>query len=255
MAKGCGFRLGLAVAGVLALGECPANAKEWTATVSRPRAAPLVAQARRMEVAAPMKTRKAEAEASAAATRPTADAAAAVASPDATRADPQTVAKADPQQSAPAPAPVSADEAGEPVAAVKQYCTIVMDQAVKLRLDAEKAEALRLREQVTLKVEELEKAIARHAHWIAQREAFQARAHDALVRIYATMPAEAAAGRLAAMDELVAAAIVSKLAPKVAGALLGEMEQTKAARLSTYIAGAAEVKLQPAKSQPKGAAP
>jgi flagellar motility protein MotE (MotC chaperone) len=47
------------------------------------------------------------------------------------------------------------------------------------------------------------------------------------------------------MDELVAAAIMSKLSPKVSSALLGEMEPGKAARLSAIIAGAGEITLKP----------
>jgi len=68
--------------------------------------------------------------------------------------------------------------------------------------------------------------------------AFMKLANDGLVEIYSTMRADAAAPQLAAMNEVTAAAIVMKLPPKVASAVLAEMEADKAARMTATIAGA-----------------
>jgi flagellar motility protein MotE (MotC chaperone) len=81
--------------------------------------------------------------------------------------------------------------------------------------------------------------------WIKTRQEFTARATDSLLQIYSKMKPDAAAGQLSAMDELVAAAIMSKLSPKVSSLVLAEMEVGKAARLSAIIAGAGEITMKP----------
>jgi flagellar motility protein MotE (MotC chaperone) len=77
------------------------------------------------------------------------------------------------------------------------------------------------------------------------REEFTAHATGSLVQIYGKMKPEAAAAQLMAMDELVAAAIMSKLSPKATSLILAEMEAVKAARLSAVIAGAGEIVKKP----------
>jgi len=53
------------------------------------------------------------------------------------------------------------------------------------------------------------------------------------------MQPEAAATRLATIDEPEAAAIVAKLNPRVAAAILNEMEAAKAGKITDLISGAA----------------
>jgi flagellar motility protein MotE (MotC chaperone) len=80
---------------------------------------------------------------------------------------------------------------------------------------------------------------------MAKREEFTAHATDSLVEIYSKMKPDAAAPQLMAMDEFVAAAIMSKLSTKAASLIMAEMEAAKAARLSAVIAGAGEIALKP----------
>jgi len=65
------------------------------------------------------------------------------------------------------------------------------------------------------------------------------------VQIYGKMNPDAAAAQLMAMDEFVAAAIMSKLSTKDASLIMAEMEAAKAARLSAVIAGAGEIAMKP----------
>jgi flagellar motility protein MotE (MotC chaperone) len=55
------------------------------------------------------------------------------------------------------------------------------------------------------------------------------------------MKTEAAASQLAAMPEAPAAAIVAKMQPKMAGSILADMDPARAARLTSIMAGAAEM--------------
>ena len=63
----------------------------------------------------------------------------------------------------------------------------------------------------------------------------------AIMGQYSKMKPDAAANQITTMDELTAAAIISKLSPKASSLVLAEMDATKAARLTATIAGAAEI--------------
>ena len=63
-------------------------------------------------------------------------------------------------------------------------------------------------------------------------------ASDDLVAIYAKMQPETAATQIAAMDDQMAAAILGKLKPGAAGAILNEMEAERASKLAVVLSGA-----------------
>lgn len=123
----------------------------------------------------------------------------------------------------------------------EQYCANVIDAAAAAQI-AEQTRKLEKAQKtiddrvalLSAKTEELKK-------WVKKREDFTAHATDALVEIYSKMKPDAAANQLAAMDELTAAAITSKLSPKVSSLMLAEMNAGKAARLTAIVAGAGEV--------------
>ena len=85
----------------------------------------------------------------------------------------------------------------------------------------------------------LETKRAEYEDWLERRQRFLERAQQNLVSIYSGMQPEAASEQLAAMDELTAAAIVAKLSPRAASAVLGEMQTEKAARIATIMSGLA----------------
>ncbi|MFV0279835.1 MAG: MotE family protein [Rhodoblastus sp.] len=75
--------------------------------------------------------------------------------------------------------------------------------------------------------------IAREARaWVEKREAMQAAARENLIDVFAKMKPDVAAQQLAVMNEDSAASILGNLKPRVASAILNEMEAGRAARLA-----------------------
>lgn len=136
----------------------------------------------------------------------------------------------------------------------RQYCRVVLDRATRERLTSESEATEALKKEIDDRLAKLKAAIAEHEQWLKRRQDFQKKAQDGLVKVYAAMAAEAAALRLGATDETIAAAILSMLAPKAASAVLSEMPPDKAARLTANLAGAAAIRGDDAKPE-KGARP
>jgi flagellar motility protein MotE (MotC chaperone) len=154
----------------------------------------------------------------------------AAASPEATTAAPTASA-------APARSVTTPTSAG----LAQQYCEAIVDQAADARFAWQKKLIADMERELEKRTALLEEKVAEYQKWVARRDQFVAKANDGLVRIYARMRAEAAAGQLAELDEETAAAVINKLDPKVASQILNEMEPARAARLVGVIAGAAKV--------------
>jgi flagellar motility protein MotE (MotC chaperone) len=118
-----------------------------------------------------------------------------------------------------------------------RFCENIADQAAEARMRRQ-AEALRrLEGEIEARIAELEAKRAETEEWLARRERFLAMAEDGLVSIYAQMRPDAASAQLAIMNEVAAAAILTKLAPREASAILDEMDAQKAARLASIMVG------------------
>ena len=91
--------------------------------------------------------------------------------------------------------------------------------------------------QVKQRLADLEKAEMSMQEWVAKRDALLKAASDDLVAIYARMQPENAAVQLSAMDDQMAAAILGKLKPSAAGAILDEMEAERASKLASFLSG------------------
>jgi flagellar motility protein MotE (MotC chaperone) len=157
---------------------------------------------------------------------------------EATSAENEASAPKDTQQDEIAPPPPAPEADLTPA---ERYCSSVQDEAALAQLLLQKREIEKAQDELQKRIAQLAEKSEEYKSWFKKREDFQRQANSSLVEIYAQMKPEAAAGRLTAMNELVAAAILSKLAPKSAGAVLAEMETMKAARLSSLLAGAADV--------------
>ncbi|MBV8103582.1 MAG: MotE family protein [Hyphomicrobiales bacterium] len=142
-------------------------------------------------------------------------------------------------QDAQKPKPV-ADKPGDTEAS--RYCANVAPSIVEARIAWQTKRLSELDAQVKQRISDLEKAEATAREWIAKREELMKAASDALVAIYAKMQPENAARQISTMDDRMAAAILGKLKPTVAGAILDEMEAERASRLAGMIAGAEEKK-------------
>lgn len=155
------------------------------------------------------------------------------------------VSAAAPPAAAPAaealPGPLEPARAVTPGSIAATYCNVVVDQAVAAKLAEEKRTAKALQAEIETALAALDKATAEHERWLKLRNEFKEKAQENVVRVYSGMAAEAAAQRLSVVSEEVAAAILSKLPPKVASVILGEIEPQRAARLTNYMAGAAEM--------------
>jgi flagellar motility protein MotE (MotC chaperone) len=123
----------------------------------------------------------------------------------------------------------------------EQYCSNVIDAAAAAQIAQQTRELEKAKKTIDERVALLSAKTEELKKWVKKREDFTSHATDELVEIYSKMKPDAAANQLAAMDELTAAAITSKLSPKVSSLMLAEMNAEKAARLTAIVAGAAEV--------------
>ena len=135
---------------------------------------------------------------------------------------------------------VAADTSAEPDAV--RFCAAVAPSIAEARIAWQTKRLAELDAQVRQRIADLEKAEASARDWIARREALLAAANDDLVAIFAKMQPEGAARELSAIDDRVAAAILGKLKPNAAGAILDEMEAERASRLAGMIASDEEKK-------------
>jgi flagellar motility protein MotE (MotC chaperone) len=142
-------------------------------------------------------------------------------------------------QEAQKPKPV-ADKPGDTDAS--RYCANVAPSIAEARAAWQTKRLNELDAQVRQRIADLEKAETAAREWIAKREELMKAANDDLVAIYAKMQPENAARQISTMDERMAAAILGKLKPTAAGAILDEMEAERASRLAGIIAGAEEKK-------------
>jgi flagellar motility protein MotE (MotC chaperone) len=118
-----------------------------------------------------------------------------------------------------------------------RYCANIAPSFAEARIAWQAKRLSELDAQLKQRIADLEKAEASAREWIAKREALMGAASADLVTVYAKMNPESAAKQISAMDDRVAAAILAKLKPGAAGAILGEMEADRASRLAGLIAG------------------
>ena len=132
-----------------------------------------------------------------------------------------------------APADKAADsEAG-------RFCANFAPSIAEARIAWQTKRLGELDAQVKQRLADLEKAEASVKQWVAKRDATLKAASDGLVAIYSRMQPETAAQQIGAMDDQMAAAILSKLKPSAAGAILDEMEAERASRLASFLSDAA----------------
>lgn len=129
------------------------------------------------------------------------------------------------------PAPAESDE-------ISRYCSALGPSIVEARAAYQLRRLEELEVEAREQVQKLEVKEREAREWVIKREQMMKAATDEVVAIFAKMAPDAAAGRLASMDDLIAASVLAKLKPGPASAILAEMQAEKAAKLSTLIAGA-----------------
>jgi|SRR5271166_1357484 len=133
-----------------------------------------------------------------------------------------------PKPKAAAEKPAEADAA--------RYCANVAPSIAEARIAWQTKRLAELDAQLRQRIADLEKAEASAREWIAKRDALTKAATDEVVAIYGRMQPENAARQIAAMDEKMAAAILARLKPGAASAILDEMEADRASRLAGLVA-------------------
>jgi flagellar motility protein MotE (MotC chaperone) len=119
-----------------------------------------------------------------------------------------------------------------------RFCAAVAPSVAEARIAWQTKRLAELDAQVQQRLADLEKAEAAMQEWVAKRDAMLKAASDDLVAIYSRMQPENAAVQLSALDDQMAAAILGKLKPAAAGAILDEMEAERASRLESFLSGA-----------------
>ncbi|KFB09191.1 MotE family protein [Nitratireductor basaltis] len=125
---------------------------------------------------------------------------------------------------------------------IARFCSNIADAARDRRYALQTMELNKLRSDVDERIVALEDKRAEYEEWLTRREVFLAKAEEGLVAIYASMRPDAAAERLSEVSSDLAAAILMKLEPRIAGVILNEMNSKAAATLTTIIASAARPK-------------
>jgi flagellar motility protein MotE (MotC chaperone) len=177
-------------------------------------------------------------------------------------APPATAAGSAEPAAKPPPAAASPQPLSKPLEALspdanpaQQYCYNIADPAADARVAWQAKKIAEMEGELDKRVVELDAKTEELKTWLARRDEFSRKAAEKLVGFYTRMRPDAAALQLAVMDEETAAAVLTKLEPKVASAVMGEMETTRAARLASIISGAAKVPpVQPSKAAAGGAA-
>jgi flagellar motility protein MotE (MotC chaperone) len=118
-----------------------------------------------------------------------------------------------------------------------RFCANAAPSIAEARIAWETRQLSELDAQVKQRLADLEKAEASVKEWVAKRDTSLKAASDDLVAIYAKMQPETAATQIAAMDDQMAAAILGKLKPGAAGAILHEMEAERASKLAIVLSG------------------
>ena len=124
---------------------------------------------------------------------------------------------------------------------IEQYCSSVQNAASDARREQQRSRLEQTQRELEKRIKILDARIAESKEWMKKRTDFLLQASDGLVEVYAKMNTEAAAAQLLAINERLAAAILSKLPPKTTSMILAEMDAKRAARLSSMLASVAEL--------------
>lgn len=146
----------------------------------------------------------------------------------------------------PEPKQSTVKEPDRSLSVADQYCQAVLEPAREARYAHQTAELQALSRALDDRMAKIEARIAELKEWVARREDFASRTSEQLVSIYSGMRPEAASEQLAKIEESTAAAILSKLTPRVASQILNDMPAERAARLAMILMGASR------KSDPGG---
>ena len=117
-------------------------------------------------------------------------------------------------------------------AEMRQFCANNVALVGDARIAWQTSKLLELETQIKQHLAELETRKTELVEWLRKHDEAMKKATDDVVAIYAHMKPEAAASQIAAMDDVMAAAVIAKLPPRVAGTIFNEMEPARAVQLT-----------------------
>ncbi len=120
---------------------------------------------------------------------------------------------------------------------VRQFCANTATAATDARIAWQAARLTELATKLRQRIAELEAKRAEYEDWLHRHDDAMKEAKEDVAAIYSRMRPDAAAAQLAAMDEVMAASLLTKLNSRVASAILAEMDPGRAARIANAMAG------------------
>jgi flagellar motility protein MotE (MotC chaperone) len=124
---------------------------------------------------------------------------------------------------------------GAALKAEHEYCANIAAAAEELRLERRRRELAELEKEVDVRLQKLEARQIELRATLDRLDAFEHKANEALVGLYAGMKPEAAAAQFAQLEDDVAAALILRMRAKTSSLILAEMEATRGAALVKMI--------------------
>lgn len=149
-------------------------------------------------------------------------------------------------QKNPMPGPKS--EAAKPLKlpqAIRDYCMNNVAAATDARVAWQATKLKELTAKLQKRIAQLEAKRAQYEDWLRRHEEAMEEAKKDVVAIYSRMQPDAAAAQLQVMDEVTAAALLSKIKARIASAILAEMDPSRAALISNAMIGPVAVPAPP----------
>jgi flagellar motility protein MotE (MotC chaperone) len=140
----------------------------------------------------------------------------------------------------------------------ERYCRNIADPAREAKFKWQVETIGELEDALRKRTEELDAKRLEVEEWLAKRETFMAMAQERLVGIYSKMKPDAASEQIRSLAPLTGAALLMKLQPRIASAILNEMPTDDASRLASLMVDATTVEARGATSaqgQPPTPAP
>lgn len=123
----------------------------------------------------------------------------------------------------------------------KNYCANIADVAKEQRMAWQLHNLVALQTDIDERTKKLQQLRADVRSWIEKRDKILLNVKAHIVSVYERMRPDAAAERLAKLDNDVAIALLTKMQPRIVGGILNEMEPDRASALTQGMASLVEL--------------
>lgn len=123
-----------------------------------------------------------------------------------------------------------------------RFCKNISSLASEQRYAWQLRNLISMQNDIDERIEKLEALRADVQNWIDKRDKVLSEVKEHIIQVYERMRPEAAAERLASVEDDVAIALLAKMKPRVVSAILNEMDAGKASELTQAMASLVEIK-------------